>query len=402
MRVFQINAVPYGSTGKIMLGISTVLKENGVSSQMACGYSYHPIPELKGKYIKIGNALDKKLHILYTKYFGYHGTRSKLVTRALIKRIKKFQPDVLQLHNLHSGFINLPILFDFIKKNEIKTVWTLHDCWAFTGHCPHYTLAKCDKWKTGCFDCPVHREYPSSDVDKSKETYALKKKWFTSVEDMTIVTPSKWLKSQVEQSFLKDYPVEVINNGINLSTFRPVSGDFGRKYSLTDKFVILGVAYEWGKRKGLDVFIELSKRLEGDYRIVLVGVGEKEKKSLPENIIAISKTQNAKELAEIYSSASVFVIPTREDNFPTVNIEALACGTPVITFDTGGSPEIIDDSCGAVVPVDDVDGLIKVVKWIKEDEPFSKEACVARASQFDERTKFSEYLRLYERLTKKS
>ncbi len=398
MRVFQINAVPYGSTGKIMFGIHSVLEKSNVSSEMACGYSYHPISELNGKYIKVGNAVDKKLHLLYTKYFGYHGTRSKMATRSLIKKIKKFNPDIIHLHNLHSGFINLPMLFDFIKKEGKKIVWTLHDCWAFTGHCPYYLNAKCEKWKNGCYECPIHNEYPASVVDKSKEMYALKKEWFSGVKNMTIVTPSKWLKSQVEQSFLGGYPVKVINNGINLSVFRPRESEFRAKFSLENKFIVLGVAYEWGKRKGLDVFIELSKRLGSDYKIVLVGVSKDEQKILPESILSLCKTQNAIELAKIYSTADLFVIPTREDNFPTVNVESLACGTPVITFETGGSPEVANDTCGITVPLDDVDELEKAIIKVKEEKPFSEKDCVCRASTYDEQIKFLEYLDLYKQL----
>lgn len=276
-------------------------------------------------------------------------------------------------------------------------IWTLHDCWSFTGHCPYFDIAHCDKWKTGCHNCPQYREYPQSLFDNSKFMWKLKKKWFTGVENMTIVTPSQWLADLVKQSYLKDYPVKVINNGIDLSVFKPADSDFREKYHISaDKEILLGVAFGWGKRKGLDVFLELDKRLDAEkYQIVLVGTDDAVDKQLPENIISIHRTQNQQELAEIYSAADLFVNPTREENYPTVNMESIACGTPVLTFNTGGSPEIPDDTCGAVVPCDDVDAMEREIVRICRDKPFTKEVCLARAKAFDMNDRFEEYVELY-------
>ena len=304
---------------------------------------------------------------------------------------------MIHLHNLHGWYINFPLLFKYIKKNNIRVIWTLHDCWTFTGHCPHFDMIGCEKWKTGCYQCPQIGEYPASYADISKWMYKHKKQWFTGVEDMTLVTPSEWLANLTRQSFLKDYPVKVINNGIDLSIFKPTESDFRKKYDLEDKFILLGVAFGWGKRKGLDVFIELSKRLDERYQIVLVGTDENVDKQLPKNIISIYRTQNQTELAEIYTAADLFVNPTREENFPTVNIESLACGTPIVTFRTGGSPEIIDESCGVVVEKDDIDGMQKEIERIYEKRPFGQEDCVKRAQNFDMNDKFAEYVELYER-----
>ena len=287
------------------------------------------------------------------------------------------------------------MLFRYIKKNNVKVIWTMHDCWALTGHCANFDMVGCDKWKTECKKCPQYRDYPKSLFDNSKFMHKNKKKWFLGVKDLTIVTPSNWLEGIVKQSFLKDYPVKVINNGIDLTVFKPTESNFREKYNLKDKFILLGVAFGWGERKGLDVFIELSKRLSEEYQIVLVGTDDNTDKLLPDNIISIHRTQNQTELAEIYTAADLFVNPTREENFPTVNIEALACGTPVLTFNTGGSPEIIDESCGAVVAKNDIDSLEKEIYSFKESfQSFSH--CIARARTFNEAEKYLEYIKLYE------
>ena len=261
-------------------------------------------------------------------------------------------------------------------------------------------MIKCDKWKTGCYRCPQYKEYPKSLFDNSKKMYRLKKKLFTGVENMTIVTPSEWLADLVKQSFLKYYPVKVIHNGIDLNIFKPTPSDFKEKYNIPDsKHILLGVAFGWGKRKGLDVFIELAKRLDyNKYQIVLVGTDDITDKQLPTEIISIHRTQNQQELAEIYTAADVFVNPTREENYPTVNMEAIACGTPIITFKTGGSPEIITEKTGVVVDCDDIDAMQKEIKRICEIKPFTKEDCINQAKLFDMNDRFQEYVDLYKEI----
>ena len=223
-----------------------------------------------------------------------------------------------------------------------------------------------------------------------------RKKQLLSGLDLTIITPSQWLADLVKQSFLKEYPVKVIHNGIDLSVFRPTPSDFREKYHIPeDKFVLLGVAFGWGRRKGLDVFVELSRRLDPEkYQIVLVGTDDAVDKNLPENILSIHRTQNQQELAEVYTAADLFVNPTREDNYPTVNMEAIACGTPVVTFDTGGSPESVDEGTGVVVECDDVDAMEREISFIRRERPFAPEACCERAKQFDKNLRFQEYLNL--------
>jgi glycosyltransferase involved in cell wall biosynthesis len=257
-------------------------------------------------------------------------------------------------------------------------------------------MAKCEKWKAGCYECSQYKEYPEAFVDRTKQMWKLKRKWFTGVHDMVIVTPSIWLANLVKESYLKEYPVKVINNGIDLSVFKPTKSDFRKNYQLpADKYILLGVSFGWGKRKGLDVFVELASRLDNRFQIVLVGTDDVVDKQLPENIISIHRTQNQKELAEIYTAADLFVNPTREENYPTVNMEALACGTPVVTFNTGGSPEIITKDCGMVVNRNTVDELLDDIMYISQNHPITEESCLNRAKNFDMNERFRDYADLY-------
>ena len=401
MRVVEINMVHNGSTGHIMLNIAKILREKGEEAKTfsACCYSKPKkvLPIAPEGHSYFGSYTENAVHTILAQLTGLNGSFSNVGTAKLIKECKKFKPDIIHLHNLHAFCINLPMLFRYIKKNKIPVVWTLHDCWTFTGHCPHFVMANCDRWKTECHHCPQLSVYPKSRVENTRMAHKFKKKWFSGVENMTLVTPSKWLGDLAKASFLKDYPVEVINNGIDLSVFKPTQSDFREKYGLTDKKVLLGVAGDWGKRKGLDAFVELSNRLDDSYQIVLVGL----EKAPNDKIIAIGRTESQKQLAEIYTTADLFVNPTREDNFPTVNIESLACGTPVLTFRTGGSPEIFDETCGSVVEVDNIDALEREIVRITSDTPYSREACLERAKKFDMYDKFEEYIKLYDEVTKK-
>ena len=399
MRVVQINGGVFGSTGMIMFGITEALKKNGNKcSCLAPVTNTNRDKEPDCGYEKIGTFNSRRLNVLFDRITGLAGCFSYFTTRKVVKKIKRFSPDIIQLHNIHGGFINIPMLFTYIKKSHVAVVWTLHDCWAFTGHCPHYDMIGCDKWRRGCYSCPQRREYPQSLLDSSRLMYFLKKKWFSGIPGMTLVTPSVWLASQVKQSFLKDYPVKIIHNGIDLEIFKPTLSDFRKKHEISDeKYIVLGVAFDWGTRKGLDVFIELSKRLDKEkYQIVLVGTNDTVDRQLPDEIISVHRTQNQKELAEIYTVADIFVIPTREESYPTVNMEAIACGTPVLTFNTGGSPEILDATCGDIVARDDINAVEKEIVRICEMHPYSEEACVHRAKKFDKNKKYMEYVELYE------
>lgn len=396
--ILQINiVVNLGSTGHIVEEIGQHAIQQGWDSYIAYGRN----PRLsKSNTIRIGTDWDVRLHGVQTLLLDRHGLASEKPTRKLIESIKEIKPDVIHLHNIHGYYINYEILFKYLNSSDIPVVWTLHDCWSMTGHCAYFEFIGCDKWKSQCYSCPLTSKYPSSlIIDRSKSNYIRKKKLFNSVRNLTLVPVSQWLGNIVKSSFLSDYPVHVINNGINLNIFAPKKGNvISTKYKLSDYFIILGVAHIWSVRKGLKDFIKLSKLLPIDCKIVLVGLSEKQRKNLPSNILGIPSTENAEQLAELYSAADLFVNPTWEDNFPTTNLEALACGTPVITYNTGGSPEAIDSDTGFVVEKGDIDGLINAINTIKEKgKGFYSAACRERAEQlYDKNDRYMDYIKLYE------
>lgn len=324
--ILEINNSTVGSTGRIMFMVSQVAEGNGYKVYTSSAVHRNEAKINKNNHIYIGNVYDKKIHLFLAKQTGYNGCFSHITTLLFLNKLKKLKPDLIHIHNLHNCYINLSMLFKYIKKNKIPVVWTLHDCWAYTGHCAYYDYAQCNKWKTECKECCQLDKYPHSKIDKSNTMYKLKKEWFNGC-NMTIVTPSSWLKEEVKKSFLKEYPVEVINNGIDLNIFKYQESTFRNKHNLKNKTIILGVASSWAHRKGLDIFekIAIDEDLKNDYQVIIVGVTNEQAKKLPENIIKIMQTNNQNELAEIYSTADIFVNPTREENFPTTNIEALAC-----------------------------------------------------------------------------
>jgi len=394
MRVVHINLTAHqGGTGRVVYGISKALEQSGYES-----YTLFSTNEEETQYeLSYARTLRRKGNALVSRVLGNYGFNCHLITRRLISRLKRLKPDIVHLHNLHGHNANLNMLFKYLKKNpQIKLFWTFHDCWSFTGYCAYFDVAECDKWKFGCGNCPQKKQY-SWFFDKSKRLYERKRMLFTGL-DLTVITPSEWLANLARQTFFKEYEIKVINNGIDLDIFKPTESDFREKYNLQSKKVVLGVAFNWEARKGLDCIIELSKRLLDNYQIVLVGTNDNIDKQLPNNIISIHKTNNQRELAEIYTASDVFVNPTREENFPTVNMEALACGTPVVTFKTGGSPEIIDESCGSVVEKNDVDSLTNEIIRICEEKPYFKEACRKRAEDnFDKNANFRKYIEMYQK-----
>jgi glycosyltransferase involved in cell wall biosynthesis len=395
MKVIQINATcGAGSTGKICVEISKLLTEKGIENYIFYfeGESEYPL----GK--KVTTDYYIKSQALLSRSLGNYGFNSKGATKRLIEEIKKINPDIIHLHNIHCHGCNFNLLFEYLKATDIKILWTFHDCWAFTGYCMYFDMVDCNKWECCCNNCPQKDKY-SWFFDKSENLYEKKKNILQDL-NLTIVTPSKWLADVVKKSFLKNYPIKVINNGIDLSLFEPTESNFKENNGIADKYMLLGVSFDWDTRKGLDVFVELSKQLSEKYQIVLVGVNEAAKKQLPENIIAIGRTKNQKELAEIYSAADVFVNPTKEENFPTVNIESLACGTPIVSYETGGSSEIFDEASGVAVPKNDIDKLKQEIISVCENKRFTKENCIKRAQNLNSKDKFNEYIVLYEQLLK--
>ena len=392
MKIVQINSVcGSGSTGKICVGISQVLSQHGIENYIlyTTGFSEYPYAiKCTGRF--------QKLQALRSRILGNYGFNSREATTILISKLEQIKPDMVHLHNLHGHNVHLGILFSYLKDKNIKVFWTFHDCWAFTGYCPYYDIVACNRWQTGCQNCPQRSRY-SWFFDRSNLLYKKKMQLFSEV-DLTIITPSQWLADQVKQSFLKDYPVKVIHNGIDLSVFAPKKSEFREKYHISeDKYILLGVAVKWVPRKGADVFIRLAQRLDpGKFQIVLVGTDDTIDKQLPANIISIHRTANQAELAEVYSAADLFVNPTREEVLGLVNIESLACGTPVVTYRTGGSPECIDEKTGIVVDRNDEEALYHAILHIAAERLFAPEDCRARACLFSEEEKFMDYIKLYE------
>lgn len=398
--VFEINSVPYGSTGRIMFQIADTIRRYGGIAYTSFSYTKPRGETFSEMDYQIGSALGKALHIVLAKTTGYHGRYSHFSTYCLIQKIKETKPDVIHLHNIHGWYLNWGMLFNYLEKANIPVVWTLHDCWAFTGHCPHFMAVGCEKWKNGCFECPLHKAYPGCFIDDSKKQFAFKKKCFTGIPNLTIVTPSLWLSDLVKESYLKEYQTIVINNGIDLNKFRPRNSDFRKRYKIENKTIILGVAFDWSFRKGIDEFKKLAKDLPQEYAIVLVGISKTVARDLPKRIISIECTQNQEELAEIYSTADLFVNPTKEDNFPTVNLESLACGTPVVTYRTGGSPESLTQECGKVVPYKDYEALRDAIIQMKDAKKSMEKTCIYQAQKFNLDDAYKKYLRLYQHCMK--
>lgn len=397
MRILQINNVyDVGSTGRIATDIYKTLKQHGHDGYIAYGYDYN-----HGQYVdsyRIESIPILKFSILLTRVFGKHGYYNQFGTKKLINWIDAIKPDVIHLHNIHGHYINIELLFRYFKKINIPIVWTLHDCWSFTGHCAYFDMLGCDKWKNGCGSCKGLNNYPFTwFFDRTKEIFENKKRLFTSLDEMVIVTPSKWLANLTTQTFLNRYPIKVINNGIDLDIFKPTDSNFREKYQLKGKKIVLAMANGFEKRKGIDYIVELAKNLSDNYKIVLVGLIKRQMDLVPENCIGIMNTNNTNEIAEIYSVADVFINPTLEDNFPTTNIEALACGTPVITFKTGGSPESVDETVGAVVEKGNLKELkAAILKICEVGKDYYSSNCRNRAlDKYSKVERYDEYIRLY-------
>ena len=396
--LFQINSsCNRGSTGRIAELIGRKAKEIGLECYIAYGRHFLPT-ELHP--IKIGNTFYNGVHMAASRIMDNHGLLSIEPTKQLVSEMKAIKPDIVHLHNIHGYYINYKILFEYLIEANMPVVWTLHDCWPFTGHCCHFEFVGCDRWKTGCYKCPGLSVYPKSHLmDKSRRNYALKKELFTGIiERLTIVPVSEWLEGLVKKSFLKDANIETIHNGVDTTVFRVMEE---RSPKLPEgKKIVLAVASVWDSKKGYDDLSKISKKLPEDYQMVVVGLSAKQVKALPPSIIGIERTDSVDQLASIYSTADVYINPTYEDNFPTTNLEALACGTPVITYSTGGSAEAINAETGASVKQGDIEGLCEAIKKFSSiDRSKIKILCRKRVlDNFEMNNCYSKYIDLYESL----
>ncbi len=404
-KLLQINPVlrTNTSTGRIMQEIGDLAMASGWESYVAYSKGRDGFRECSSKTVPVGDRLSVAMHGLETRLFDRHGLGSRRATRDFIKKIIEIDPDIIHIHNIHGYFLNYQFLFDYLSKSGKPVIWTVHDCWLFTGHCYHYMKAGCERWKTGCHHCPQKRLFPSSLLfDRSTRNFKDKAEAFRSMPKdlMTFVPVSEWMMDEMRESFLKDYRFRVIHNGIDTNIFKP--SDSGRsvrmRYGIGDKKIILGLASVWCREKGWDDFISLSKLLNDDEVIVMVGVKPEQAKSLPEGIIPIARTENVWQLAELYSAAEVFVNPTWQDNYPTVNLEAISCGTPVVTYDTGGSVESITPETGLIVPKGDIASLRQATSAIEVlGKSCYRMPCREYAlANFRKEDRYADYLRLYD------
>jgi len=349
LKYLFINSVAgFGSTGRIAAEKCRELTAQGHECVLAYGRQMANCDDIETW--QIGSELDYKLHGAMNRLLDNHGFGSKAATRAFLERVKAYDPDVIWLHNVHGYYINIQLLFSYLKTCGKKILWTLHDCWSFTGHCAYFDYVGCDRWKTGCHDCPQKKNYPASLLlDGSKRNYQKKQALFTGIPDMTLYVPSRWLAGRVKQSFLKEYPVEVVYNTIDPNVFQPTPSDFRRKHGLEKKVIVLGVANVWEERKGLKDFVKLSAMLDDQYKIVLVGLSPEQMQTLPETILALPRTDSMKSLAQIYTAADVYVNPSVEETFGMTALEAMYCGTRAIVYKDTACEEIADQFGGIAV-----------------------------------------------------
>lgn len=384
MKIVQINQVSdYGSTGRIVEDISRLMNEQGIQNKILYGFYSTDYPDS----IKFNTEAERQKHKILARLTGRHAFFSQTATRQMISFLEDFQPDVIHLHNLHGFYINLPILFHYLHKKQVPVIWTLHDCWPFTGHCSHFDYIGCNKWKTGCNHCPQKCSYPRMIWDASAYNWNAKKTLFTGLSHCVLVTPSQWLASLVSQSFLRDYTVKIIPNGIDLEAFNPMIKPIPQKKTVLAIVPSLSPT----SRKGGSYLLQLAEDLGDGYQIVVGGLRQNE--TMHNAITKIPYITNPQQLAELYATANVFVNPTLEDSFSMINLEALACGTPVVTFNTGGSPSMLSPACGEAVPQGDVKSMARAVRyWANKD---CKQACRTQASLFDKNNEYEKYIHLY-------
>ncbi len=398
MKILQLNTtIGSGSTGRIAEEIGNMLLDNKCQSYIASGKGSHAgVSEC----IRIGNKGDLYMHFLVSRVFDRHGFASRRTTRDFIRQLHKISPDIIHLHNIHGYYLNIRLLFDYLKAIDLPVVWTFHDCWPITGHCSFFDAVECMKWKSACYNCPNLHGYPESYfIDNSRKNYQQKRALFTGLKHLFLVSPSQWLANHLSNSFLKQFPVKVINNGVDLKIVKPVDPQIAMvKFGLSGKPLVLGVANVWDKRKGYDDFVRLRNELNADFEIVLVGLTPRQIKKLPGGIKGITRTESIEDLVALYSAADIFVNPTYVDNFPTVNLESLACGTPVITYQTGGCPEMIDNLTGRVVQKGDILQIKDSIGQILNNPEVDYSAnCRQRAIDlYDKNKRYHDYFMFYE------
>ncbi len=401
-RLLIINvALNWGSTGKIVEGIGTLAQKQGWEVVVAHGARYKNLSYLLS--IQVSSKVGEWVHFVESSLFDAQGQGSRCETKRFLKELDDIKPDLVHIHNIHGCFINYPLLFNYLKEHNIPVVWTLHDCWAMTGHCTHFMLTNCVKWQTGCSHCPQKRTFPKTYMlDRSEQNYSLKKSLFTSMPVMHITTVSNWLKGIAEASYLKKYPVTVVPNGIKTDVFVPELSTIKEQYGLQGKKLLLAVAIGLDERKGLYDYIKLAEKLPEQYQLMLVGLTEEEQKALPKRIIGVKRTNGAKELAAYYSAADALLSLSYEETFGLTIAEAMACGTPAIVYDNTAQPELISPETGKVVPTGDVDAVLSAIEELcsKPKESYST-ACRKHSLEYDEKVSYQKYLDIYSAILNK-
>lgn len=350
MRYLFINSLAgCGSTGRLAAESCRELQAQGHQCLIAYGREAKHCDGIE--LYRIGSDLDWRLHALQSRLLDNQGFCSRAATRALVHKIRAYDPDVIWLHNLHGYYLDLNQLFSYLKTCGKEIIWTLHDCWSFTGHCAYFDYVGCDRWKTGCHDCPEKKTYPASIwKDASRENYAKKKKLFTGIPNLRLIVPSHWLEERVKQSFLGEYPVEVRYHSVDPAVFHPRQSSFRQEHGLEDRKILLGVANVWDRRKGLSDFEKLAENLPECYKIVLVGLNDDQIAKCAPNILGLPRTADAQQLADIYSAADCCINPGVEETFGMTVLEAVRCGTPVIVYENTACAEIARAFGGMAVP----------------------------------------------------
>ena len=401
----EINTVVNNSTGRIMHDIQREADISGMETLSIVGrrHVYTDVP-----CVKFGNALSFWIHVIWTTLTDRHGLEpvlSVIYTRKMVRRIREANPDIIHLHNIHGYYLHYPTLMKYLAyEYKGKIIWTFHDLWPITGHCAYYSAVNCDKWMTGCNHCPNKKRYPVSlGLDGSRKNYEIKRKLFTSLSNLTITVPSEWMVSQVRQSFMGKYPVEVIHNGIDTVVFDhnrlavdqdTESSRCVGKTSWSDKKILLSVASIWDERKGLKDLVALSDKLSDDYVMVIVGLSKHQISRLPKGVIGITRTENIEELVSLYSRAHIFINPSLEESFSLVTVEALSCGCPCIVLDTSAVAELVNDDNGVVLHSHKPEAYLDAIKSI-ENRGYSRESVRATALKYDNKYMLEGYMRLY-------
>lgn len=400
--LLQINVdANNGSNGSIARDIGSIALSKGWKSYIA--YGRRAIP-CDSQLIRVGNDFDVKLHGILTRIFDIHGLGSIINTYLFIRKVRKIQPDIVHLHNIHGYFINYRILFNYLIKSAIPIVWTFHDCWPFTGHCGYFEAYKCEKWKELCHNCPGVHDYPSSlFIDNSKFNFTLKKKIFTSAKKLHITTVSSWLSRLVKQSFFSGYPITVVYDGVDTKTFHYSESNLRKEYGLEDKFVLLSAAANWTTTKGWNDYINLSRLLPADCVIMLLGVKDDEMKDLPKEIIGISRVEGKQKLAEYYSMADILLNLSYQETFGMTTAEAMSCGTPGISYNVTACPELLTPETGIVVEPGNLNQVIDAISTIKRNgKEYYMDSCRQRALKvFDSQKVNMLFFDIYEEMINK-